>query len=317
MLDSALGTLLYTLKVELLTFCVQKFGIELANRKHKRGILFMKTIKEAWQQATARLYKFKINDAELDAWYLLSFVTGLTRAEFFVKGEELLTEEQEAEYEALLARRTSHEPLQYIIGTQEFMGLSFVVRDGVLIPRQETELLVEEVLPFAKEKSVLDMCTGSGCIILSLAKMALPKQAVGVYISERALDVAKENGKRLEVPITWVQSNLFETVEGTFDVIVSNPPYISSSVIPELMPEVREYEPLLALDGKEDGLFFYREIIKQAKEHLVLGGRIFFEIGHDQGEAVSKLLLEEGYSDIKVKQDYAGLDRIVSARYGE
>lgn len=273
----------------------------------------MRTLKEAWQQATNRLYKFKINDAELDAWYLLSHVTGLTRAEFFIKGDELMSEEQERQYEELLARRTSHEPLQYIIGTQEFMGLSFVVRDGVLIPRQETELLVEEALPLSKGKRVLDMCTGSGCIIVSIAKLANPAQAVGVDVSEQALAVAKENATRLEVQASFLQSNLFEQVEGQFDVIVSNPPYIASNVIPELMPEVREYEPMLALDGKEDGLFFYRTIISQAKEYLVEDGTILFEIGHDQGEAVATLLEQAGYENIVVKKDYAGLNRIVRA----
>lgn len=273
----------------------------------------MRTLKEVWQQATNRLYKFKINDAELDAWYLLSYVTGLTRAEFFVKGNEPMSEEQEKQYEELLARRTSHEPLQYIIGTQEFMGLSFVVRDGVLIPRQETELLVEEALPLSKGKRVLDMCTGSGCIIVSIAKLANPLQAIGVDVSEQALAVAKENASRLDVQASFVQSNLFEQVEGQFDVIVSNPPYIASNVIPELMPEVREYEPMLALDGKEDGLFFYRTIISQAKEYLAEGGTILFEIGHDQGEAVAELLQQAGYENIIVKKDYAGLDRIVRA----
>lgn len=273
----------------------------------------MRTLKEAWQQATGRLYKFKINDAELDAWYLLSHVTGLTRAEFFMKGDELMSEEQENQYEELLARRTSHEPLQYIIGTQEFMGLSFVVRDGVLIPRQETELLVEEALPLSEGKRVLDMCTGSGCIIVSIAKLGNPAKAVGVDVSEQALVVAKENATRLDVQAEFVQSNLFEQVEGQFDVIVSNPPYIASNVIPELMPEVREYEPMLALDGKEDGLFFYRTIISQAKEHLAEGGTILFEIGHDQGETVAELLEQAGYQDIVVKKDYAGLDRIVRA----
>ena len=273
----------------------------------------VRTLKEAWQQATNRLYKFKINDAELDAWYLLSYVTGLTRAEFFIKGDELMSEEQEMQYDALLARRTSHEPLQYIIGTQEFMGLSFVVRDGVLIPRQETELLVEEALSLSEGKRVLDMCTGSGCIIISIAKLANPTQAVGVDISETALAVAKENAVRLEVPVQFVQSNLFEQVEGQFDLIVSNPPYIASNIIPELMPEVREYEPMLALDGKEDGLFFYRTIISQAKEYLAENGTILFEIGHDQGEAVAELLRQAGFKEIVVKKDYAGLDRIVRA----
>ena len=277
----------------------------------------MMTLKEAWQQATNRLYKFKINDAELDAWYLLSHVTGLTRAEFFLKGEEAMSEEQQAAYEALLARRTSHEPLQYIIGTQEFMGLSFVVRDGVLIPRQETELLVEEALSLCKGKRVLDMCTGSGCIILSIAKLANPSQAVGVDVSEQALAVAKENAERLEVSAELLCSNLFEKVEGEFDVIVSNPPYIASGVIPELMPEVREYEPMLALDGKEDGLFFYRTIVAQAKAYLAEGGAILFEIGHDQGEAVAELLRQEGYQNIVVKKDYAGLDRMVRAEKRE
>ena len=192
------------------------------------------------------------------------------------------------------------------------MGLDFHVNEHVLIPRQDTECLVEQVLPYVDGKRVLDVCTGSGCIAIAIAKLGKPFIVHGVDISEEALAVARQNADRLaEKQAVFIQSDLFEKVEGSFDLVVSNPPYIRSQEIAGLMPEVREHEPHLALAGKDDGLHFYREIIKGAMLHLKRGGQLFFEIGYDQGEAVQALLAANGYTEIAVVKDYAGLDRVV------
>ena len=216
------------------------------------------------------------------------------------------------------------------------MGLTFSVNQNVLIPRMDTEILVEEVLKNLDDGSrILDMCTGSGCILLSLLRYSNDCEGVGVDISEEALEVARDNAGRLALDetfdllftsggvgrkhidtdkIEFIESNLFNDVKGKFDVIVSNPPYIRSDVIPTLMEEVRDYEPVLALDGKEDGLYFYREIIKKSPSFLNGGGRLFFEIGYDQAADVVKLMEEAGFKDVVVIQDYAHLDRVVWGR---
>ena len=186
------------------------------------------------------------------------------------------------------------------------------MNEHVLIPRFDTEILVEEVMKELHDGfSILDMCTGSGCILLSLLKYSNNCSGVGVDISENALAVAKENQKRLGLDASFVQSDLFEQITGKYDIIVSNPPYIRSDVIPTLMEEVRLHEPVLALDGTEDGLFFYRKIVKESTDYLNGGGWLFFEIGYDQGEAVKKLMEENGFKNVKVVKDYAGLDRVV------
>ena len=213
----------------------------------------------------------------------------------------------------LIEKRAAHIPLQHLTGKQNFMGLDFLVNEHVLIPRQDTEILVEEIMRDLHDGiRILDMCTGSGCILLSLLHYSNDCVGVGVDVSEDALAVARQNADRLaEKQAVFIQSDLFEKVEGSFDLIVSNPPYIRSQEIAGLMPEVREHEPHLALDGKNDGLHFYREIIKEAMLHLKRGGQLFFEIGYDQGEAVQALLAANGYTEIAVVKDYAGLDRVV------
>ena len=213
----------------------------------------------------------------------------------------------------LIEKRAVHIPLQHLTGEQNFMGLDFLVNEHVLIPRQDTEILVEEIMRDLHDGiRILDMCTGSGCILLSLLHYSNDCSGVGVDVSEDALVVARQNADRLaEKQAVFIQSDLFEKVEGSFDLIVSNPPYIRSQEIAGLMPEVREHEPHLALDGKDDGLHFYREIIKGAMPHLKRGGQLFFEIGYDQGEAVQALLAANGYTEIAVVKDYAGLDRVV------
>ena len=174
-----------------------------------------------------------------------------------------------------------------------FYGMRFYVNEDVLIPRQDTEVLVEEVLKlsrtvFSEERrkalNILDVCTGSGCILLSLLSNLENATGTGVDLSEKALKVAETNGKNLEIPARWVHSNLFDKVQGTYDMIISNPPYIKTSVIEELMDEVKFHEPKMALDGKEDGLYFYREIIREAEQYLKEGGILAFEIGYDQGD---------------------------------
>jgi len=194
------------------------------------------------------------------------------------------------------------------------MGLTFGVNEHVLIPRQDTEILVEEVMRDLHDGvNILDMCTGSGCILLSLLHYSNDTTGVGVDLSEEALKVAQANAERLgkESRVRFVQSNLFEALDEQFDIIVSNPPYIRTDVIEMLMPEVRDHDPRMALDGMADGLFFYRKIIDEAGNYLKRGGQLFFEIGHDQAQDVIALMREHGYKEIEVKKDYAGLDRVV------
>lgn len=217
-------------------------------------------------------------------------------------------------YMELIDKRATHVPLQYITGHQEFMGLDFMVSPAVLIPRQDTEILVEEVEKVCAGKSVLDMCTGSGCIIISLKKRGQIKSAAAADISEEALAVAKINAAKNEADISFIHSNMFTHIEEKYDIIVSNPPYIETEVIKGLMPEVRDFEPLGALDGDEDGLKFYRILAKESKNHLTQNGMLFLEIGCEQAKDVSELLAENGFENIRVVKDYAGLDRVVTAQ---
>ena len=237
---------------------------------------------------------------------------------FFIRRNDPFDEvqmKQSADYQALIRRRSEGYPVQYLTGSTEFMGLPFLVNESVLIPRQDTEVLVETALAMMKpECRLLDMCTGSGCILLSLAKLGTVAEGVGVDISEGALKVAERNRENLGLPqVRLVHSNLFESVEGVFDMIVSNPPYIPTEDIEDLMREVRDHEPHLALDGSKDGLLFYRKLAEESGRYLVPGGSLLFEIGYDQGEAVSQLLDQAGFKDIHVKKDLAGLDRVVYA----
>ncbi len=263
-----------------------------------------------------RLEKAGVEEAPLDARLLLEYVCGTDRNTLLAHGDREISEEECRKYEECIARREKRVPLQHITGEQEFMGITFLVNENVLIPRQDTEILVEEVLKELHDgMSILDMCTGSGCILLSLLQYSNDCEGTGTDLSAKALEIAKENGRRLGKTPVFLESDLFEKVEGRYDVIVSNPPYIPTEVIPTLMPEVREYEPEGALDGKEDGLYFYREIVRQAGEYLNRGGRLFFEIGCGQAAQVSALLEEAGYKEIEVVKDFAGLDRVVSGIY--
>ena len=276
------------------------------------------TLKEAYQYGQEQLKKAQIEDADLDAWYLLEYVTGVSRAMYFLDMARELSQEEETRYLEFIMVRTKHMPLQHITGVQEFMGLEFKVNEHVLVPRQDTEVLVESVLDILEPKMrVLDMCTGSGCILISLLRLCGFSDicGVGVDISKEALEVARKNAEKLGVDAMFLHSDLFSAVEGQYDVIVSNPPYIRTSVIEELKEEVKFHDPYIALDGKEDGLYFYRNIVEKSTQYLKKGGKLFFEIGHDQGEDVSTLMREAGFSNVTVKKDLAGLDRVVFGVY--
>ena len=217
------------------------------------------TYREALEAGTKDLEKENIADAKLDAWYLLQMACNIDRSFYYLHEEEELPEEQLSAFLITVKKRAEHVPLQYIVGEQEFMGLKFKVNSNVLIPRQDTETLVEETLKHIKPgMKVLDLCTGSGCIIVSIAKNVPDIVCFGSDISKQALLVAKENAKKNEVEVELQRSDLFDNITETFDVIVSNPPYIATEEISTLMPEVRDFEPIEALDGKEDGLYFYR-----------------------------------------------------------
>ena len=205
--------------------------------------------------------------------------------------------------------------MQYIVGETEFMGLKFKVNSNVLVPRQDTETLVEEALKVVRPgMKVLDMCTGSGCIIISILHNVSNVEGHAVDISKQALNVAKENAKLNDVSVMFERSDLFDNVAEKFDIIVSNPPYIPTAEIAKLMPEVAQFEPMEALDGKEDGLYFYKRIVENCGNYLTEGGSILFEIGHDQGISVSELLKDAGFSDVRVIKDLAGNDRVVAGR---
>ena len=259
-----------------------------------------------------------IDEAELDARYILEYITGLNSAQYFINSEDIIEKDKAEEFFRLIERRSKRIPLSYVIGTRDFFGLTFKVDENVLIPEQETELLVEEVIKHSEGKSVLDMCTGSGCIAISIALFGKPSRVSASDISPKALEVARENAKSLKAgEISFIQGDMFENVTEKFDIIVSNPPYIETKVIDELMPEVRDYIPRLALDGDIDGLKFYRIISKEAVKKLNKNGRIFYEIGYNQSRAVASILLENGFTDVKIMKDYSGLDRIVMAKLDE
>ncbi len=282
------------------------------------------TYRDSYHKGHQMLIDAGVPDAKLDARLLLEYVCGTTQHDMILNGNRVLGEEEVARYEELIAKRASRIPLQHITGVQEFMGYTFVVNENVLVPRQDTEVLVEEALDLLKPgMHVLDMCTGSGCILLSLLALGQEMTGTGADISVKALEVATENAKQIaaqadkELHARFLESDLFEAVTGKFDVIVSNPPYIASAVIDSLEPEVRLHEPLNALDGTEDGLYFYERIVTESRDYLTGGGMLLFEIGHDQGEAVSKLMREAGFQGVYVKKDYAGLDRVVVGFFRE
>ena len=246
----------------------------------------------------------------------------------------------------LISRRAGHIPLQHLTHQAFFMGYEFYVDENVLVPRQDTETLTEsalECMETEKNPHILDMCTGSGCILISLLKEREDAYGTGVDLSEGALKVAVRNAQTLGVEerAEFIKSDLFSEMQNTvheidntqkdtikdaehennngnhtrtYDMIISNPPYIPTAEIEELMEEVKFHDPRMALDGMEDGLYFYRTITEQAKDHLVPGGWLLYEIGCSQGKDVADLLRKEGFEDIEIRQDLAGLDRVVLGR---
>lgn len=270
------------------------------------------TFGEALQEGAVYLQEHGIREADTDAWLLLEHCSGMSRTRYLLRRREPMEEALLERYRELLTRRGSRIPLQHITGHQEFMGLDFLVNDQVLVPRQDTEILVEEALKRARPgMQVLDLCTGSGCIIVSLLKLCPALKGTAADLSFRALGVARENARRQETSIEFLQSDLFDRVNGVYDLIVSNPPYIPTGDIEALEEEVRLHDPRMALDGREDGLYFYREITSQCGAHIRPGGWLLFEIGSDQGGAVSRLLEENHFSKIEIIKDLAGLDRVV------
>lgn len=271
--------------------------------------------RDCYEEGRRVLAEAGIEESKLDARLLLEYICGTGRNDLLVHGEREVDENKRQRYEELIRKRAGHIPLQHLTGVQEFMGLKFLVNENVLIPRQDTEILVEEALKELHDgMRLLDMCTGSGCILISLLHYTNGCVGVGADISREALKVAKENAARLLGEYhraEFIHSSLFEKVEGRFDMIVSNPPYIRSSVIETLMREVREHEPLEALDGREDGLYFYRQIVDESRKKLLCGGKLYFEIGYDQAQSVLTLMKSAGFEELEVVKDYAGLDRVV------
>lgn len=268
---------------------------------------------EIYRQGVSALEKAGIEEAALDARLLLEEVCGTDRTALYAHGDRELTGAEKMGYLEMIRDRAKRIPLQHILGKTEFMGLTFSVNNSVLCPRPDTEILVEEVLRYLHDgMRILDIGTGSGCILLSLLHYSNDCQGVGTDISGEALQLAEMNAEKLgEERALFLRSDLFEKIEGNFEIIVSNPPYIKSDEIEGLMPEVRDHEPHLALNGGGDGLFFYREITKKAKEHLPGGGMLFYEIGCEQGEAVKRIMEEAGYQEVAMIKDFSGLDRVV------
>lgn len=297
-----------------------------------------RTYHDWYEWGAARLAQAGIAEAKLDARLLLEACCGTEYNTLLVHGDRPLSPDEQNGYVNYIEEREKRKPLQHLTGEQEFMGLDFQVNENVLIPRQDTEALVEEVMRHLHDgMRILDLCTGSGCILLSLLHYSNDCEGVGVDISEAALQVAKENAERIlgqkkmsnmksketrAAKVQFVQGDLYDGLKEInrkedrknntkFDIIVSNPPYIRQDVIPTLMPEVRDHEPLMALDGGEDGLDFYRRIVEGAADYLSGGGMLFVEIGADQGTEVSEMLVKAGYHEVETVKDLAGLDRVV------
>ena len=278
------------------------------------------TIREAIRKGTITLKINNIENPNLKARLLMQFVLNQTRQYLLIYDEKQLQKTQEIEYFKNIDKIVNGTPLQHITHQQEFMKMNFFVNEDVLIPRPDTEILVEEVINIANKinaKKILDLCTGSGAIAVSLAKYVKDSEITAVDISEKALKISKLNAKNNKVDdkITFIESDLFENIKKEkYDIIVSNPPYIKKEIIKSLEKEVQK-EPYIALDGGYDGLDFYRKIIKESFEYLKYNGYLCLEIGYDQKEDVTKLIQdEEKYSNIYSKTDFGGNDRIIIAQ---
>lgn len=257
-----------------------------------------------------------VENSRREAEWMLCSVAGLDRVGLYLNFDRPLIDEELAAYRSMVARRARREPLQYLLGSQEFDGLEFKVSPAVLIPRHDTETLIEAVCEHANAaSSIVDIGTGSGCIAVSLAKRMPEAVVTAVDIAPDALVVAKANAELNSAVVEFLHGSFFAPLSGrTFDLIVSNPPYINSADIASLQPEVRDFEPRLALDGGADGLDAYRILAEQGPEHLNPGGWLIMEVGAGQAEAVSALLALAGLSDIFVRKDSASIQRVVGGR---
>ena len=273
------------------------------------------TISEAVQKAKKCLEEAHVPDYGTDAMLLLQSVCGISRAAYYARPEEELKDAEQ--YLEKVRLRAARIPLQQIVGETFFCGLRFRVTEDVLCPRQDTETLVEAALERSRRgDAFLDLCTGSGCIAVSLLCLGDGLSGCAADLSDAAIAVAAENAAYHGVSkrLRFFRGDLYDAVEGRFHMIVSNPPYIASDVIPSLMEEVRDHEPLMALDGGPDGLDFYRRILRGANDHLKDKGCLIVEIGADQGETVKSMFDDHGYESVRVRKDLAGLDRIVIGR---
>lgn len=270
------------------------------------------TYRQLLETGTRILKESNIDEYDVDSYILFEYMTGMKRSFYLAHSDDEAPLDAEKSYLDVIKKRSERYPLQYITHTAYFYGAEYYVDESVLIPRFDTENLVELVLKNEKDaKNFLDMCTGSGCIAIAIKDNLKGINATAADISEAALKVAKKNADGHCADITFIHSDLFENIDGKYDFIVSNPPYIVKDVISTLMPEVKDYEPANALDGGEDGLDFYRQIIKESPKYLNKKGRLYFEIGYDQAESVSNLMRDAGFEDILVKSDLSGNDRCV------
>lgn len=274
------------------------------------------THRQILDEGTKMLSHAGIDEASNDAWVLFEEAFKMNRTRYFMCSNEEADCVCADAYRELLKRRSLREPLQYITGRAYFMGLEFKVNQTVLIPRYDTEILVEEALKHITDGcSILDVCTGSGCIAVSLGVLGKNCSVTGLDISKDALLTAESNRLLNRADnVKFIESDMFQNVSGQYDIIVSNPPYIRSSEVDVLMPEVLKHEPRLALDGFEDGLHFYRILAGQSRNFLKEKGLLIMEIGYDQADDVSLLLQNNNFTDIRVLRDLAGLDRVVCGR---
>lgn len=274
---------------------------------------------ETLQWGDLKLKEAEVDNSRWDADLLLSHVLGGRREQLYLERERVLTDEQLKRYLGLIARRSAREPLQYILRNQEFMGLSFYVDERVLIPRADSEILVEKLLEFKNlsseaEVRIADLCTGSGAIAVSIAHFWPEAFVVGTDLSSAALEVARYNGQRHNVRVEWREGDFFEPIRGEcWDWIVTNPPYIPEKEYGSLAPEIFK-EPKMALVGAENGLIFYSRLAKASSSLLNPGGKILMEIGWDQAKAVQDIFQKEGFLT-RVFQDYGGRDRVVYAEF--
>ncbi len=278
------------------------------------------TIEEAIEEGKNRLKNENIESPKLKSRLLMQFILNKTRQYIIVNDKERLDFDDEKRFFDAILKITKKIPLEHITHQKEFMKLNFYINENVLIPRQDTEILVEQVIEIAqntKAKKILDLCTGSGAIAVSLAKYLPNCEITAIDISNEALKVAKKNAKNNEVEkqITFINSDLFTNIQKEkFDIVVSNPPYIKKDVIEKLDKEVKK-EPYIALNGGQDGLYFYKKIVNEVYEYLKYEGYLCFEIGFDQKEDVTKIIeKEEKFKNIYSKKDLCEMDRIIVAQ---